>query len=132
MKQKILDFGKGGAVKLSSIQYMSGFDSPNVTHIGFIDGTEADFAVNPQNAFGMWHDVRPSVFVLDEAAYVFSGIAAIQLFPKGHKDSPFKKKEAVIRIWFDHCELFLPTARYHPDPEVCLRQFIDTWKVGKT
>jgi hypothetical protein len=128
---KILDFGKGGAVKVDSIQYMSGFDVPNITRIGFTDGTEDDFVVNPQKAFGMWHDVKPSVFVLDEAAYVLSSIAAIQLFPKGHADSPFKKKEAVFRIWFDHGELFLPAERYSiADKEAYLRKMIASWKAA--
>lgn len=129
---KILDFGKGGAVKSSSIQFMTGLDGPNVTHIGFVDGTEDDFMVNPQTAFALWSGTSTSVAVImaaDQIMIDFSHIAAIQLFAAGHEDSQFPKKEAVFRIWFDHGELFIPTARYvHMNKDAYLRFLVDEWK----
>jgi hypothetical protein len=150
---KILDFGKS-AVKVSSIQYMNRVGS-HVTRIGFIDGTEDDFAVNSQKALQMWSDVEPTVLAVNGAVFALSNIAAIQFFPKGHQDSPFKKKEAVFRIWFDHGELFfLANPHSLPDSEAdsrltttlaqlaiqyplldsdarLLRYLIDTWKALK-
>lgn len=129
---KILDFKFGGAVNVDSIQCMSGFDGTNVTHIGFVDGTEDDFAVNPQEAFKMWSDAKPSVFAIHGALIDFAHVAAIQLFADGHEDSSFKKREAVCRIWFDHGELFLPTVRYRVDPHIYLLKLIDGWKAATT
>ncbi len=130
---KILDFGARGAVKSSSIQYMTGFDGLiNSTHIGFVDGTEDDFAINPQLAFAMWSRASTSAAVMmapSEVMLDFSHIAAIQFFASGHEDSPFPKKEAVFRIWFDQGELFIPTARHpHLDKNAYLRMLIDAWK----
>lgn len=129
---KILDFGKDGAGKASSIQFMTGFEGPHVTHIGFIDGTVADFTVSPQTAFAMWSGASASVAVVMAPSAVmidFARIAAIQFFASGHGDSPFPKKEAVFRIWFDQGELFIPTARYpYLDKNAYLRMLIDAWK----
>lgn len=131
--EKILDFGKAGAVKSSRIQFMTGFDGPiNSTHIGFVDGTEDDFAVSPQTAFSIWSGTSTSVVVVMAPSAVmidFAHIAAIQFFATGHEDSPFPKKEAVFRIWFDFGELFIPTARYPMlNKDAYLRMLIDEWK----
>lgn len=129
MKNQILDFGNS-AVKSSSIQFMTALDGPNITRVGFIDGTEIDFAVNSEAAFKMWSGASVAVIMAPATVMVdFAHIAAIQFFASGHEDSPFSKKEAVFRIWFDNGELFIPTARFpHLDRGMYLRMLIDAWK----